>query len=398
MALGCYLSQSVYVSKNTSYTDFSQSSPRVTGEGFKLNLDNPVNGITVRQGNFHISAGYSDWYIITLAQVTVGSTLTEQVNVAKQQSALGAAAYSHEMIDVVNDNIIYLSKDQQVRMFGTFRNLFQPAYPVISQDISTELKGVDFTLGQLRAIADEDRGITTYVVAPASGVVYLHQTVFGIDSVGNVVAERFWQPPFVWGVSRVTTIGKTVYGFSNANPQMYQLWDTNQWHDDAPGGNVPYISIITLPYRSFTRRQGKFSFDKVYWEGYMTIGTPLYSNIYYDYQGASGMISPIIHDVINSSPAPDQAFFSGIVPPSLGDSSLGDNPLGSPTNIVGLGNTALTDHDLLSKFRIITGAEPTDCFEFALAVYSYTINARWELQAVGVNAALSEYQGQEIIK
>lgn len=396
--LGCYLSQKVFFSKTTSFKDFSQSSPRVPGEGGSVVLDNPAKGIGVRGGQAYISAGSADWYIVSFSQVTVGTTLTEQIIVNKQQSAEGAAAYAHEFIDNINDTIVYLSQDQQVREFGTFRNLNQPAYPIISQPVSTELKGVDFTLGHLKVVAESDRGFVIYIVAPNSGVVYMHETFTGLDAVGNVIAERRWQPPFVWGISRVTSFGNQTYGFSNSNPQMYQLWNTSQWHDDSPSGHLAYTSILVLPYRSFGRRQGKFRFDKIYWEGYMTQGTSLIGIVYFDYQGASGVQSPIIHSIMQNSPAKSTSFFSGVVPPSLGDASLGDNPLGDITQIVGLGNTALTDHDLLSKFRIITDIQPTDCFEFALACYTLNADDRFEILAVGANAALSPFVGVEIRK
>lgn len=396
--VGSYNSQTIYISKNNDYTDHSQSATRVPGEGATVTLDFAARGIAVRQGQAYVSAGTASWYIISFSQITVGATLTEQVNVAPQESAVGAAAYSHEMIDTINDVIVYLSVDQQLREFGTFRNLNQPAYPVISQQVSTELKGVDFTLGQLMAVADSDKGITTYIIAPNSGVVYMHQTILALDSVGNVIAERFWQPPFVWGISRIGVMGKIVYGFSNSNPQMYQLWDTGQWHDDSPSGQTAYTSILVTPYRSYGRRQGKFFFDKVYWEGYMTTGTSLYGAVYFDYQGATAVVSPIIHSIADNSAANTQSFFSGIVPPSLGGASLGDNPLGDITTIVGLGNTALTDHDLLSKFRIITPVNQNDCFEYALTCYSYKADDRWEIVALGVNAGESTNSAIEIIK
>ena len=398
LATGCYNSQTVYISKNTDYTSIAQSTPRVPGEGATLTLDGTVNGIAVRDGKFYISTGTSDWFVVSFKQDVIGTTLTELPEIAKQQSSLGAAAYAHEFIDVMNDTIVYLSKDQQLRAFGSFKNLTQPAYPVLSQEVSTELKGVDFTLGQLKCVADKDRGISTYIVSPNTGTVYLHQTILSVNLDGDIMADRFWQPPFVWGLSRIDAIGTTVYGFSNSNPQMYQLWDTSQWHDDAPGGDTSYTSILVMPYRSMGRRQGKLRFDKTYWEGYMTQGTNLYGAVYLDYQGATATLNPIIHSITESSAANDQSFFTGVVPPSLGDASLGANPLGDITQIVGLGNTALTDHDLLSKFRIIVGVAPTDCYEYALMCYSLDADARWEIIALGANPALSSYEGVELVK
>jgi len=199
------------------------------------------------------------------------------------------------------------------------------------------------------------------------------------------------------GFSRVDVVDSVTVGFSNANPQTYQIWGTGQWSDDIPDGQVPYVSVMLMPYRSFDRRQGKVKFDKTYWEGYMTTGTVLNGAVYYDYQGATNLLSLIIHDP-DLSPANDQSFFTGSAPPSLGDSSLSENPLGSPTDVIGVGNTPLTDHDLLPKFRIIAGVELTDCYEYALMCYSQTLDARWEIIALGSNPSEAVSQAVEIIK
>ncbi len=395
--VGSYTSRNIYISANDNYADYSVPGTRVAGDPELLTLDDTANGIGVRQGKAYISAGQSDWYIVSYESITVGSSLTEQTSVDKQESSNGAAAYAHEFIEVANDTIIFLSKDQQLRAFGTFRNLNTPAYPVLSLAIDDELADTDFSLGQLKIIASAELGELVYLIAPNSGKVFLHQTKSQIDPMGNIISERIWHAPFVWGISRIDVYNGRVLGFSNANPQTYYLWDTGQWHDDTPSGEVPYISIMLMSYQNYGRRQGKLQFDKIYWEGYMTQGTVLTGTVYFDYQGASGLIAPIIHDPINS-PANNQSFFTGVVPPSLGDASLGENPLGSPTDTVGIGATELNDHDLLSKFRIITGVPITQFCEAALMCYSNSLDARWEIIAVGTNVSEAPASGIEFIK
>lgn len=400
--VGSYNSRLIYISKNTDFTDFSVPGTRVAGDAELLTLDDNGKGIGVRQGLAYISAGTSDWYIVSYTPVTVGATLTEQTVVEKQETSVGAAAYAHEFIDILNDTIMYLSQDRQLRAFGSFRNLSQPSYPVLSQEVSTDLVNTDFTLGQLRIIAEGDRGDIIYIIAPNSGVVFLHQTRTGIDQYGNVIAERLWHPPFVWGISRIDSINGSTVGFSNSNPQTYTLWDTAQWHDDGAGAgdvliSLSYTSIMLMSYQSYGRRQGKIRFDKIYWEGYMTIGTSLYGAVYYDYQGATALLSPIIHSIIDNSAATNQSFFTGVTPPSLGDSSLGDNPLGDITAVI-MGSEALRDQDLVPKFRIITGVAINDCFEFALMAFSSHADDRWAMLALGANVSLAPFSGPEIIK
>lgn len=386
---GSYTSQLLYISKNTDYTDCGHSTPRLTGEGDTVLLDAPGKGIGSRQGNAHAFYGTNGVSIITFNQITVGSTLSEQT--LSQKVLLGnlMAAQGHEFIDILSDNLIYLDQANQVRSFGAFRNLFTAKPVLLSQAIQTELAEENFTLGQLKVVNDQ-RGDLVYINAPASGKTYLYQERSSLDSVGNVIAERMWQSPMTWNITRIDAIAGRTVGFSNSNPQIYYLWDTTQWHDDAPDGSLPYQSILLMSYQNGGRRQGKFNFDKIYWEGYATQNSNLYGGIYYNYEGAEALLSVILNDP--TSPFPSRGVFTGVMPPSLGDASLGDNPLGDGTN------TQPDDQAGVPKFKVITGVNQIDVFEWALMLYSTNIDARWELLALGVNATLAFAEAVEIVK
>lgn len=389
--VGSYTSRLVYISKNSSYIDYTQSSPRIPGDGELLTLDDSCKGITVKDGNGWLTAGSSYWYEVTFTQITVGSTLTEQTKVAPQPTPKLAAALAHEFIEIVNDTIIYLSQDQQLRTIGLYRNLNQPAYPALSVAIKKELSEEDFlgptktNVGELKAIGD-----FIYLIAPKTGKVFLHQTKTDVDTVSNVVATRLWHTPFIWGISRIDVINGTIVGFSNSNPQMYSLWNTGQWHDDSPSGQLPYTCIMLMAYQNGGRRQGKIVFDKTYWEGYASNGSEIFAGVYYDYQGSTALLSPIINST--DSLFTTQQLFTGVIPPSLGDASLGDNPLGDGLNILP------DDQALLPKFREIIGVAITDCFEYALMVYSSKADSRWEILALGANHRLSQSEAVEIVK
>lgn len=392
--VGSYTSQLLYLSKNTDFTDFSHSTPRLTGEGDTVLLDASGKGIGARGGNAHAFYGDGHLAVISFNQITVGSTLSEQTLSEKVALGGNAAAQAHEFIDALSDNIIYLDQANQLRSFGAFRNLFSAKAVLLSQAIQDELAQETFTLGQLRVVSDR-RGDLVYISAPNSGKTYLYQERGTLDASGNVISERLWQPPQLWNISRIDMLIGRAIGFSNSNPQIYYLWDTGQWHDDAPGGAVPYQSIALFSYQNGGRRQGKINFDKVYWEGYATENSNLYGGIYYDYQGATALLSPILNDPdspFNTGVNGKNNIFTGLIPPSLGDSSLGDNPLGDGLNVLP------DDQALVPKFRVITGVSQVDCFEFALMIYSTNVDARWEILALGANYTLSAAQGVEIIK
>jgi hypothetical protein len=388
--LGSYTSQQVFLSKNTDYTDFSFSTPRLTGEGDTLLLDASARGVGVSGGAAHIFYGTSSLAKITFSQITVGSTLSEQVDIAKVPLGLSCAAQGQEFIDALADNIIYLDQANQLRSFGNFRNLFVAKSVLLSQAVQTELSEENFSLGQLKVVSDQ-RGDLIYITAPSSGKTYLYQERTALDSVGNVVAERVWQPPQIWGFTGVDAVGGAAVGFSNANPQFYYIWDTGQYADDSPSGQLNYISIALFSYQNGGRRQGKMEFDKVYWEGYMTPNSNVYAAIYIDYQGSTTILNPTVND--GTSPlVAGQTLFSGVVPPSLGDASLGDNPLGDGVN------TQPDDQALVPKFRVITSVPLSQCFEWATMIYSNNAGARWELLALGVNAVLASAEAVEIVK
>lgn len=227
--VGSYVSRLCYISANDDFTNYTVPTPRAAGDPELLTLDATLQGIGVRQGKAHIGIGTSAWAIVSFADITVGTTLTQQTTVTVKPVALQQAPYAHEFIDSVGDNLIYLGQDQQVRSFGDFNNLFTSGYPSLSQEIATELDEEVFTGGSLRCI-----GEFMYVIAPNSGKVYLRQERTTVDFGGNIVAERLWHSPFIWNLTRIDSIDGVVVGFSNANPQIYQLWDTNQWHDDSP--------------------------------------------------------------------------------------------------------------------------------------------------------------------
>ncbi len=387
--VGSYTSRLIYISDDSDYTDFTvPGGGRAPGDPELLTLDNTAKGITVRNGNAHISAGTSDWYEISYSQMTVSTTLTEQTKVDKKPSAVLQAAYAHEFIDTVGNDIVYLSQDQQLRVLGTFRNLFQAKYPCLSQAVYDELAQEDFTGGALRAIGD-----FIYITAPNNGRDWMHQTRESVDANGNITAERLWHPPQIRNVSRFAVIDGVVYGHSNANPQIYQVWDTEQWHDDGPSDeSLPYDCIMRMAYKqgvtkNGVRRQGLIAFNMAYFEGYVSPGVDLNANIYIDYQGSTS--SQNVN--INSIESPTKLFISSS-PLGFGTVPFGTNPLGDGVQ------TSDVSQELLPKFRAICGVNPADCFEYSLEVYTTEVNSRWEILALGVNVVEQEFSATFIRK
>ncbi len=364
--IGSYTSRLCYISKNTDYTDFSIPTPRVNGSPELIVLDGNGKGIGVRQGNACLGYGTNGWSIISFTDVSNNNILTNVTKKTDKPVAILQAPYAHEFIDAVGDNLIYLSQDQQVREFGDFNNAFVSVYPSLSQEVATELSAETFTGGGLRCI-----GEFIYVTAPNSGKVYLRQERTRVDQNGTVVSEKLWHSPFVWNATRIDQISGVVVAFSNANPQIYQVWDTNQWYDDSPSDeHLPYSCIVAFGYR-LLNRQGLSSFDKQYTEGYITPGTPLNLLMNYNYNGATNAVNAIINSV--SQPA-------WVAQPTV--ASLGDSSMGEET----LGNGGISGQDSLPKFRCINSLPIINMFEWQPIYYSEAVDAEWELLAISSNA------------
>lgn len=361
-------SRLVYISKNNNYADFTFSSPRVPGEGEIITLDEIPTGIGERDGQAKIGTKKA-WYSVRFSQITVSTTLTEQTIVDRIPLADKKGPLRHEFIANVGNDLVYLSQDQQLHVFGTFTDIDQPQFPSLSDDIKNELEQEDFTTGHLVAAGD-----FIYLTAPNNGRVWLYETRTFITDIGNISRERTWHAPFIWNVSRIAIIDSMEYGHSNANPQIYQLWDTLQWHDDGPSGeSIPYDSVAILSYFSSSRFD-LLTFDKIYIEGYMANGSLLSQAVSYEYQGSEGTQ---LYEINSEDTAP--VFYSGDVGLSLGDSSLGDNPLGSATNDIE------TDQDFLPKFKTMINATEIECTEYQLRTFSSEAGARWEILAIGTN-------------
>ncbi len=389
LAVGCYKSRIAYLSginDFSSTTAFTVPAPRLAGSPELLFLDDNVNGFGLKDGDWYISAGTSSWYKVTFLDITVNTTLQNQTKVIKQSLANRCAAYAHEFIDNSGDDIVYLSQDQQLRTVGTFRNLPKTKFPSLSQAVQSELSEEDFTGGHLRVIGD-----FTHITAPNNGRDWMYQVRESPDSMGNIVSERLWHPPQLRNIQRFAVIAGVKYGHSNANPQIYQVEDTAQWHDDGPTSDLlPYECTMKMAYRHLktkegVRRQGKVSGNMLYTEGYMANGVNLFGQLNWNYRGASGIVSPVINSV--ASPA---RFYTGENAPSMGDSSLGDNPLGD-----GL-TPESNDQELLPKFFDIADLTPTDCFEYQISIYSIDPDSRWEILSLGINAKESPIQAVEL--
>lgn len=402
--LMCSASRLVHVSSDLNYTHFdvdylATGVLRTPGFPDLLTLDTNSRAASARDGDAVVFGSKGDSYLITrVASIynqddTDGNSVAlayEQVTVSKQISSDLSSPIDQNFVSSLNDSIIFLDDNNQLRQFGTLRNLSTPVYPFFSLDVYTELARGDFSGGMLRVVGEQS-GESVYITSPKTGKVYIYQIRFQITETGDMGAERLWQPPFVVGASCVAVIDGITYVYSNTNPQMYQLWDTGQYYDDGPvdGDQLPYACHALLSY-FFLNKTQQMNFDKLYFEGYMTRGSIVNSDTYLEYQGAKGIQTRIINNPV--APNIKLAKFYGAADcPVPGESIVGDIEIGD--GIL----PPLTTDTPLPKFRAMRRVKSVDVFEAAIDVWSVDVDSQWGLLLVGANLQSTTRQPTEIM-
>lgn len=397
----CYTSRIIHVSSILHYDHYdlallAAGTLRTPGFPDIIILDSNGRAVGAQKGDAVLFGSEGDSYLVhRVAAIynqdvaTVNTAFAyEQVTVSKEQSSDLSSPLGQDFITSIGDSILFLDNNNQLRQYGTLRNIVTPVYPVLSLDVYDELKSVDFTGGHIRAVGEQSTE-TVYIVSPLTGVTYQYLVRQEVDSVGNLTAERLWHAPFTWGISRVAVINGVSYGHSSSNPQIYQLWDTEQWHDDSPTDeSVVYFCRQVMAYRNSGDRTKQVAFDKVFHEGYIGDGTKLYTNAYLDYQGSTDIHSGIINDPEADFPV-NVKTYTGTNPQSLGDRSIGDGPLGDDM-VSGLNGG-------IPKYRKIVGYSESFAFEYALELWSEQIDAQWETVCLGANAVLVSMHPDELM-
>jgi hypothetical protein len=363
----------VYLSSDTDYTDFSNAGDYVPGDPDFVILDEFPTGGIVRGDSMYVGSGNANWYEITPNSpieyvATVGRLVI--IKVTKFVGAGLTAPLGPNFITTLGEDIIYIGQDNQLRTLGIYRNVVQQKSPALSLAVREELKDEDFTGGCLRAIDEY-----TYLVAPLSGKVYMYEIRDDVDEVGNITADRHWQPPQILNISRLAIVNGEVHGYSSSTPQLFQLRNTNIWHDQTSvtGQQSPYISVARFAYSHFGDRNRLGVFDKVYYEGYIEPYSDLRANVYYDYRGATRLEENVLSST-DSTPV----LYGGEGIVLIGGATIGNTTIG--------GGRRDLDYGPLPKFRAITNVVKDNCFEYNIELVSEEVDARWEIISLGANA------------
>lgn len=361
--------EQVYISKNTSYTDFSYSSPRLPGEGALLTLDDAAHAFGELEEKLIVFAGKSSIYQVNTREITVGTTLTEVLDVTKFQTGLNESAQSQEVVAQINSTIVYLTFEPAVRELFSTSELQGGGKPrTLSNPIKPDMDAETWT----DAVAIKYKN-AYWLSAPENGHVYILE--YREDADGKL--RRFWQAPQTMFIGAWVTLENELYGHSSAVPETYKIMDSEAFSDvNSEDEKVAYKCVAKFAYRNGGERARLKNFDEYFIEGEISPSTDLTHTLYYDFGGNTRSIETTIEgdnlDILEET----------LANVALGQQPLGQNPLGG----------AVSAPEGSAKFRAIIEIAKEDFFEMQEIFETDDKDKYWSVIARGQNTQMSNRQ------
>lgn len=361
--------QLVYISKNNAYTTFTYSSPRLPGEGALLTLDDSAKAFGTLEEKLIIFAGRSSIYQAFPREITVGSTLSETLDVTKFQTGLGESAQSQEVVAQVNSTLVYLTYEPAVRELFSTSELQGGGKPrTLSNPIKPDFEAEDFTDATARWHKN-----AYWLSAPENGHVYILE--YREDADGKL--RRFWQAPQTMFIGAWVTLEDTLYGHSSVVPETYKIMDPDAFSDvNSTDDKMPILCVAKFAYRNFGDRARLKNFDEYFVEGEISPSTDITHTLYYDFGGNTVSIEKTIE---GSNANILEETLSNV---SLGQQPLGYNPLGG----------SVSAPEGSAKFRAIIELAKEDFFEMQEIFQTDDTDKYFSIIARGSNAQISSRQ------
>lgn len=366
-----------YISKNTDFTDVTYSSPRLTGEGGLLTLDASIKGFGTVGNNIMIFAGRSSMFAAAFQQITVGSTLTEALNVKKLNTGVDQSAQSQEVIIPIGNELAYLSFEPALRIIKNPSDIQGIDPQTYSNPIKTDFDGIDWT-GSTGLWFKNELCLT----APTVSRLYILE--YTQDADGRTT--RFWQPPQILPVQALSIIDDALAGHSNAVPETYKLFNGGGDRDYVgidPIDRIPFKAAAVFAYgeqyfipkkmRTFANRSALKNFDQYFSEGQILAGTQIMLRLLYDFGGKTQIVTKIIDGLDGGIVFEDENLSS------LGQSSFGTQPLG--------GSSVEPDDTL--RYRVVFDIPKEDYYQIQEEYSTEAVDAYFAVISRGVNAELS---------
>lgn len=356
--VGSLASNQVWVSSNTDYKTFTQSSPRTPGQGALFTLSANTTALVNQEDAMYLSCGNDDWFqtIFTLSS----DNSKEQLSVSKLKTTTQQAAQSQAWTSNIRNNVVFLSNEPILNSLGRVDNVvLTPQVSDLSHTIINDMTNYDFTDGSVFYWRNY-----ILMAIPKESIVRVYNMTNPVDpAVSDVSNPNFyWEAPLTFPVSRFSIIDGDLYGHSYQTPESYKLFTGYNFNKH------PIDARAIFSYQNDGIPAESKSFNKFYVEGYISSNATIDLNLMYELNGQAGASTfPIVGtdtsivEIVGSTA-------------SLGKTSLGKNPLG--------GDLAVTD-GMPPKFRVIETFTRTPYYEYSPSFTSVGTDFNWSILRFG---------------
>ncbi len=354
---GSFSNQNVYISKVNNYSDCTQSTPRVVGEGNNVVLDAPPLGFIAEQDAMYIGAGKNFWY---RTKFTLSADLTKEAfEINRLKTSSNQGAISQGLMSKFKNSVAFISNEPILNLLGSVRSILIDVQMVnISDPIKYDMDAYNFAGGNIHY-----NNYFVYFSIPKMGVIRAYN-----------VQRKYWEAPQTIPVGFFYEVNGQLCGHSGTTNESYALFVSGIFRD---GGTVngsdgnPISAVAAFPYLSTQGGSAvqKKNFNKHYTEGYIAGNSALTLTVNYDFGGFSGSYSASISGMNK------KIIFNKITDGSLGANTLGSQPIGTILN--------LPNQPPIPKFRQINTFPRVNCYEYQLVYSSNDLDQNWALLRVG---------------
>lgn len=371
--LGCRTSNKIFMSKNTSITDFSYSSPRVPGEGVDFTLDGPGRALGTLKSDIIMFAGtdyiYKTNFVQTTTQITVGASLeaqvTETVTVVPLKVSSRQSALHQNLICNTGNGLAWIGADNVMYKLTDDSLAYNPTLEQISDPVKPDFAATDFTGGHMFSFQTR-----ILISAPKSTVNFIYEYRLTGDTLNTEAAKReyFWQPPQTLAVNRWGVVAGALIGHSSATNETYNVFIG---YNDV--GQAIHCIAILARWNGGARTQLKMA-SEMFNEGSISANTTLAMAYLFDKDGGDGAV---INKIVNASS--ENLIYSTAIDESEGNLPLGDVSLEGD----------VTGDDTILHIRWIDDINPQEFFDYGVIFETNSVDYRWEIMCHAVNAELS---------
>lgn len=370
VCIGSDANEEGYLSSNDDYDDFSFSSPRISGEGGLLTLTDPIKGFGVLGSTLVIFAGRSSIFQAEYTQITVGSTLAETLKVKKLQTGIDQSAINQELIIPIGNEIAFVSHEPALRVISNPNDLIGVNPETYSNPIRPDFdaEGVD--------------GFSGATGIWYKNAIYIQSRVDSLQFVLEFVEDadgkkrRFWQAPQTLPMGSLSIIDGSLHGHSNAVPETYELYSGTsdaEYEDIEAEDKQAFEAVMAFAYRTGKDRANLKNMDEYFSEGQILENTDITLKLLYDFGGATDTVQKTIEG------DDGDLTYEDITLASLGQASLGTNPLGASS----------VEPENTLKYRVIFELPKEDFHEIQEIYTTNTPDAYFSVISRGMNMKLS---------